>query len=116
MIGTGFLVGRDELTNFKFDPSRPHAGCRLCGRVFQSDQNRLGSWEGMPEWRVYHNKLHSEADHRLFRLSGRKFSPEAVQRLTSYGIVDFGGILVDDEVSHSAATAPRAPIDDVEGS
>jgi hypothetical protein len=115
-LGLGFLIGRSALTNFKFAPDKPYAGCRICGEVFQSDANRLGSWDGIAEWRIRHNKRHQEWEHLQFAASGRKFSPEAQHKLVTLGVIDFMGILVDDEISAACREAPRAPANDVEGS
>lgn len=116
MIGTGFLLGREGLTNFLFDPGRPYAGCCICGEVYQNAFNRQGSYEGLKEWRERHNKTHSERQHIQLIKSGRRFTPEAAQRLATLGIIDFGVLAMDPEYAHAYATAPRAPINDVEGS
>ena len=116
MIGRGFLIGASALTNFKFDQSRPYAGCRICGELYQSDENRLGSSNGIQEWRTSHNKLHNEREHINFIRSNRSFTPEAAQRLASFGIIDFGGLLTEPELTHAYATAPATPLNDVEGS
>jgi hypothetical protein len=109
-------VGLNALTNFKFDPSKPYAGCRLCGELFQSDANRLGSEQGLSEWRSNHNKQHQEHEHIQLLRSGRNLTPEAAQRMAPFGIIDFGAILADHEMAHAYATAKRAPDNDVEGS
>jgi len=116
MIGTGFLIGKEELTNFLFDPSKPYAGCRICGEVYQSDLNRLGLMDGIDEWRIKHNKRHPERIHVQFIKSNRIFSPEAAQKLAPLGVVDFASILIDQESAHALGTASRAPNNDVEGS
>lgn len=116
MIGTGFLVGRDLLINFKFDPAHPYAGCRICGAVYQSTINRTGSTAGLTEWRVLHNKRHTEKEHLELVASGRNLTPEAAQKLATYGIIDFTGLVLDNELAHAYAEAPRAPLNDVEGS
>jgi len=116
MISHGMAVGLNALTNFKFDPSKPYAGCAICGDLFQSDLNRNGSQVGISEWRTDHNKKHSEREHISFIRSGQKFTPEAAQKLAPFGIIDFGSILTSPEHAHAYATAPRAPINDVEGS
>lgn len=114
-IGFGFLLGRSALVNFKFDPTKPYAGCRLCGEAFQSDTNRMGSQEGLLEWRVNHNKKHSDREHIQLIKSGRNFTPDAAHKLAALGIIDFAGILNDAELASAYAEAPRAPTDDVQG-
>lgn len=116
MIGTGFLVGKSELTNFLFDPSKPYAGCRICGEVFQSAINRLGSTDGITDWRMKHNRKHNERAHVSLIKSGRNFTPDAAQRLAPLGVIDFTSMLADQESAHALRTAPRAPNNDVEGS
>lgn len=116
MFGRGFLVGSEALINFRFDQSKPYAACRICGEIYQGDQNRMGSEAGLSEWRSSHNKLHPDREHISLIRSGRKFTPEAAQRLATFGIIDFAGLLVDPELTHAYATAPRAPLNDVEGS
>lgn len=116
MISRGMAIGLNYLTNFKFDPSLPYAGCKLCGELFQSDANRMGSEQGLLEWRISHNKLHSDKEHVSLLRSGRSFTPEAAHRMAPFGIIDFGSILSDAEMAHAYATAGRAPNNDVEGS
>jgi hypothetical protein len=116
MISRGMAVGLNYLTNFKFDPAFPYAGCKLCGELFQSDANRMGSEQGLSEWRLNHNKQHQDHEHVSLIRSGRRFTPEAAQRLAPYGIIDFWAILSDPETAHAYATADRAPNNDVEGS
>jgi len=65
------------------------------------------------EWRNRHNKMHTEAEHRAFRASGRTFSPEAALKLAPYGLVSLDDAQ-EDEVAHAMLEAPRAPVDDVE--
>jgi hypothetical protein len=115
-LGLGFLIGRSALVNFKFDPQYPYAACRICGEAFQSDKNRLGSQEGLLEWRINHNKLHADREHVQLIKSGRKFTPDAAHKLAALGIIDFDAILADPEMASAYAEAPRAPVNDVEGS
>jgi len=119
-------VGRiGELTGLQFDPTCNHAGCGICGEVFQSPLDRLqsptvGEWskalELRTEWRIRHAGTHTAAQHRQLRLSGLFALPEAAQKLASYGIIPLTDTVRHDEVSHALLESPRAPSDDVEGS
>jgi hypothetical protein len=118
LIATGFLFGRNELTGFNFDPSKPYAGCRICGKVYQppfAESNDVSTELALNLWRGSHNKTHSEMQHKLLIASGRTFTPEAAQRLSQYGIIDLGGLVIDDEVSHALRVVNARPTDDAEG-
>lgn len=116
MIARGFLIGASALINFKFDQSKPYAACRICGEAFQSDANRMGSKAGLSEWRIAHNKLHSDREHIQLIKSRRYFTPEAAHRLAPLGIIDLGALVLDEEYISAYREAARAPNNDVEGS
>ena len=108
----------------EFDPSCTHAGCGICGEVFQSALDRLksptvGEWHralGMrTEWRIAHARTHTTAEHRQLRVSGLFALPEAAQKLASYGIIPLTDTVRHDEISHALFESPRAPADDAQG-
>jgi hypothetical protein len=119
------IVGQSLLTNFTLRKDRRYAGCRICGVLFQPDVLRepfeptlleaLNAEVEIAEWRVRHNKTHTTTQHRQFRDTGLVFSPEAAQRLAPFGLVAIDDA-VGEEVSQALLEAPRAPMDDVEGS
>lgn len=117
---TGMAVGLDSLSGLKFSPHKPFAACRLCGAVYQSERDRTEPWSDELRtyhdvWRGVHNRKHSEFEHKMLALSGRQLTPEAAYRLAPYGVIPMLDIVLDDEVKHAMATAPRAPQDDAEG-
>lgn len=121
------IVGQ-QFTTLSIRKDREFAGCRLCGRLFQS---RLAielsddEWESDPhlfahavavetaEWRVKHNKTHSEKEHLAFVASGRTLTPEAAVKLAPFGLVPVADAQ-DTEIAQALLEAPRAPIDDVD--
>jgi hypothetical protein len=118
MIGTGFLFGRSELTGFNFDPSLPYAGCGICGKVYQPRFARphdILTAVAITNWRKKHNESHTEREHLQLKASGRKMTPEAAQRLSQFGIIDFEGMVMDDEIAHALRVVNARPTDDAEG-
>lgn len=113
-VAMGFLFGAGELTNFEFDSTKPYAGCRLCGVLYQTPANRLGDVEGLALWREIHNKKHTEKEHIALIHSGRWATPEAAQKLAPFGIFSPSDVLFDNEVNDALAKAPRTPSDDSE--
>lgn len=120
-------IGLTSLEGFGYDPKRPARHCRLCGASFQPALARAAEYEAneeiklaveilLQEWTVNHNKRHTPKEHRNFRMSGRFLTPEAAEKLIPLGIYPVQDIVMDDEVRHAAAIAPRKPTDDVEGS
>lgn len=125
----GMAIGLQDLEGLKFDPQADHAGCKLCGAVYQSDLDRTVARklrQGVPraslqgrineayrlrqEWRSTHA--------RVCKYKGAAppvggFSAEAALCLTPLGTFP---LLPNQEVAHAMAEAPRAPLDDVEGS
>lgn len=64
------------------------------------------------KWRKRHNRTHSTREHAALEKSGRMLTPDAAYRLTPFGFID---IDPDEEVAQAMLQAPRAPVDDVEG-
>ena len=118
------MVGSEGLTGFVFDPSKNHAGCGICGEVFQSILDRLQwptyeEWQRAldmrTEWRIKHARTHSSAQHRQLKESGLFALPEAAGKLASFGIIPLTDTILHDEVAHALLEAPRAPTDDASG-
>lgn len=103
-----------------FDASKPHAGCGICGAVFQSDYDRSGvdpytATIMRTDWRIAHSRRHSQTEHRQLANSGLFALPEAAQKLASYGIIPLTDTVRHDEVSYALFESPRAPTDDADG-
>lgn len=106
-------------------PDRDHVMCCICGKVFQPALNRLPiehiteetqytATGQRKEWSRIHARTHPQRVHDRLRQSGRLFTPEATEKLASYGISPVGDMVFDGEVAHAALLAPRCPTDDVE--
>ena len=116
---TGATVGLNTLPGLDFDPECSFAFCGICGRVFQSDLDRAQPDGDSPEamelrtaWRIRHAKGHTERQHYELLMSNRKFTPEAAEKLASFGIIDLDG---DDEVNHALLLSKPIPQNDCEG-
>jgi len=118
------MPGHKALEGFVFDPTKNHAGCGICGKVFQSDLDRLSSPTSQDlvealhkrtEWRLNHARTHSDAEHRQLAQSGLFALPEAAEKLASFGIIPLTDTVKHDEVSYALLEAKRAPSDDAEG-
>ena len=118
------MPGHKALEGFVFDPTKNHAGCGICGKVFQSDLDRLSSptsedlveaLHKRTEWRLNHARTHSDAEHRQLAQSGLFALPEAAEKLASFGIIPLTDTVKHDEVSYALLEAKRAPSDDAEG-
>jgi hypothetical protein len=117
VVATGFAVGLDSLTNFEFRPDKPFRACLICGAIFQKTLDRLYpesllAADERKQWAVKHAKQHPQHLHEQLRLSGNFALPEAAQRLQAFGIFSLNDLVLDNEVAHALATAPRAPQDD----
>lgn len=127
LIGTGFAVGLEQLTNFEFDLNRPYTACLLCGVVYQSEidrkvppgeephnsliariaKERRGNWA-----RAHAATEHTLDEHAELARSGRTMTPQAAQKLSAYGIIDITDMVVDDEVADALAKASSTPLED----
>jgi hypothetical protein len=118
------IVGQ-SLTSLTIRKGREHAGCRICGAVFQArlaietpddcytlQVQALVAAETR-EWRDRHNKRHNKREHLSFRASGRTYTPEAALRLAPFGFAALDSV-EDEEVAQAMLEAPRAPFDDVD--
>lgn len=124
LVLTGGMVGADALTGFVFDPSKNHAGCGICGEVFQSNLDRLQTptyeeymraLDKRTEWRIKHARTHTPAQHRQLHISGLFALPEAATKLAAFGIIPLTDTVRHDEIGHALFEAPRAPTDDASG-
>jgi len=118
------MPGRDDLTNLQFDPTCNYAGCGICGKVFQSDLDRVLHPEPYQQvealrmrtdWRLRHARTHSEAQHRQLQESGLFALPEATEKLAAFGIIPLTDTVKHEEVNSALLAASRAPTDDAEG-
>lgn len=111
----------------EFMPNRDYTYCRICGTIFQPSLNRVPSQEYTAEvilaanilrreWSQSHAATHTATEHRQLALSGRHCTPEALQKLVPYGIIPVSDISLDTESERAGLEAPRAPVNDVEGS
>lgn len=117
-------AGIDEDT---FMPEAPLAGCRLCGRVFQtkfhrelhrlrrsgeSDELHLDLLQKVLDlnavWREKHTKRnHSDEEVERFTRTGFAFTPKASNVLAPFGIFPLGKMHV--EIDDAMFEAPRKP-------
>lgn len=117
----GFQLDNPDMD---FMPNMDHAGCSICGAVFQSplDRKTLKSPAEVhtahtlrQQWRVRHAKQHPQREHDQLKISGRKFTPEAARRLAAFGIIPLSDLVKDEEVASALSDAPRNPVNDSEG-
>jgi len=112
------IVGQPDSLEFRKD--RDHTFCAICGKVFQPALNRLPDeyygdsaiYEASVQrraWAIKHAKTHPEREHLELRASGRMLTPEAIQKLTAYGIIPLSDIVFSGEHEESGRTAPRMP-------
>jgi len=110
----GGLIGTPKDTNF--DQRYPHSFCYMCGAVFQSDLDRVDNPNFKTRynadslrsiWRHKHSDSHPMQDHIEYRAAGRLFTPQAIQRLSTYGIYPVSDQVFSEEHEQAAATAPR---------
>lgn len=110
----------------EFMPNRDHTWCAICGAIYQHPLSRLPFDELNAEvslttllarkaWAKKHAKTHSNREHAQLRISGRKVTPEAALRLSTYGIIALTDIVMSEEHERAAREAGRKPLNDVEG-
>lgn len=106
-----------------FDPTCDYAGCRICGDVFQSGLDRkpertayeqVRAVKLRVEWRIKHDKTHTDAERRQLIASGRQCTPEAAQKLAPLGVYPLSDLVFSEETAHAMGTAPRMPTQDSE--
>lgn len=123
---TGLIVGASVLQDegMLFKPDRPFTGCRICGTLYQSDLDRLDhptaeeqydALELRKSWSMVHARTHTFKEHVSLELSQLWCTPEASQKLATYGVVAMGDMLVSTETEHAMRIASNRPADDVEG-
>ncbi len=110
-----------------FDVAKPYAACLICGMVYQTAEDRLLTpsdkkhafrKQVRDNWRLYHAGGHTSWQHRELegaKAAGFDATPEAVQRLASYGIYVMQDLVGSDEHAAAGREAPRAPQTDAEG-
>lgn len=132
-------AGRDALVNYEFVLEAPWKACRLCGAVYQSDLDRqayafyqndehymaqfieLAGRRRRERWLKLHNRRRHPnyfAEVRQLESSGLPYTPEAAQCLSTYGIIYMGDVpsKYENEIADALFEAPRAPINDADGS
>jgi hypothetical protein len=115
-------LGLTEL-GAKFDMKFPYTGCRICGAISQTDEDRhaktprqtLDAYLNRLEWRRKHSRTHPQHMHDQLERSGAYMTPEAASRLASYGIISVADMALIDEHWHAGRESPRIPANDVEG-
>jgi hypothetical protein len=122
---TGLMPGYTVLQDagMEFDPNMPFSGCLICGTVFQSEQCRVENPTPAivnqarlvrKQWTLDHARTHTLEEHAALAKSGRTFTPEAAQKLATYGVIAIGGMVLDKEIEDAMRNAPRAPSDDAD--
>lgn len=114
---TGATVGLNTLAGLLFDPDKPFTGCRVCGAIYQSPQDRRYgdtevTREGRRLWSVVHSRRHLPGEHVALAKSGKWCTPEAAKELAAFGV-----ITLDDGDEYVAALLESNPIptNDAEG-
>jgi len=124
-MGLFVTVGGLGDPQLKFDGRYPHSGCRICGRVYQSPQDRLDNPTDeqrfaaqllRDNWRTTHATTRTQAEHDALRRSGLLCTPEAAYELARHNIAPVTDLVQSEEHAHAAAEAPRAPHNDADGS
>jgi len=116
----GFKVDDPDMD---FNPNFDHAGCQLCGRVFQSELDRKENrslqevqtaYTLRQQWRVKHARLHTANERAKLLKSGNMVTPEAAQRLAGFGIIPLTDLVNDAEVSVALLESDPVPDMDAE--
>jgi hypothetical protein len=118
----GLIVGSDP--NLLFDPNCPYTGCRICGKVYQSEFDRtVGDFRHnmtalnlRKVWSVSHAKEHSSKEHLSLAYSGRWCTPEAAQKFAEYGIIAISDMVLSMEHEQALMESTSMPRVDAEGS
>ena len=115
-----------EAQGMVFNPQRDYVACAICGAIYQHFLSRLPEHEITAEgilqaqlarmaWSRKHARTHLQKEHDDLAASGRKMTPEAALRLSTYGIIAYTDGLYSDEHNAAMREAPRKPVNDVEG-
>lgn len=117
----GIMVGTPD--GYTFTASAPHTYCRICGAVYQTQQDRdsvLNYQLRVPatlrrkRWSFEHAATHSIRLHQAFAASGRYMTAEAAHKLVPLGIIPLSDMALDPATEQAANEAPRldAPTQD----
>jgi hypothetical protein len=110
----GMLVGKPE--GYLFDSTAPHTYCRICGTVYQTQQDRdsvldytirVAATLRRKRWAFQHASTHSMAEHNDLIVSGRYMTPEAANKLVPLGVIPISDMIFDTATEQAAAEAPR---------
>jgi hypothetical protein len=120
-IEGGLLFAPSDL---QFDPGRPYTYCRICGVVYQEPRDRQAytiedTFDRMmirKAWSHNHAKSHSEREHAQLQSSGLWCTPEAANKLASYGIHAIGSGVLSEEHRAALLESSSLPNNDCEGS
>lgn len=139
---TGMTMGLNAKTlpGLVFDVDASFTGCLICGEVYQSRLDRkckrinddlthpqhhlLDSFMDMAlnmrkQWDRSHSKTHTQQQHADLRQSGLFCTPEAALKLTPLGVIGLEHANTSStqatEVADAMYEAPRAPLNDVQG-
>ena len=120
LLATGAAVGLNSLVGLLFRADRPYTICRLCGKVYQTANDRaLGNCpltlDDRKKWSLKHAKEHSDNEHRLLALSGLVVTPDAAIELAAFGIIPVSDLVLNDEVESALAESKPVPFNDAEG-
>lgn len=127
----GAAVGLKSLTGLNYDPAFSYAGCRICGKVYQSeaDRNPVGLLSRNPRfctieevnafatelrrnWSRKHAKEHSDKEHLDLAYSGQWCTPEAALLLAAFGTIPLTG---DASIEQALLESSPVPLNDCEG-
>jgi len=122
LYATGLLIGKPA--EMMFEPAMPFVCCVICGEVFQSNLDRypqnpqetVDAALRRREWARKHARIHPNWQHERLVKSGRMCTPEAAQKLATYGVIPLSDMVLDPEHEAALAEAPRLATDDAEGS
>ena len=121
LFGAGFAIGLETLVNLEFRADRPYRACLLCGRIYQTDDDRdlsvcnsLNAVGRRQEWALIHAQRHPASLHRQLRQSGNGILPEAAYKLAAFGLIDISGLLFDEEIKAAYAESSATPTFDAD--
>lgn len=115
-------IGLTEL-GAKFRMDSAWTACRLCGRVFQSDLDRLKGATNQQlvdalvkrrDWSFKHARVHPQWEHDQLEQSGNYMSPDAALKLASFGIIALSDMALHNEHWNAGRESSRAPNNDCE--
>ena len=118
------LVGL-ESPDLKFNLSRPFVCCKLCGAVYQTEEDRsipptnppelvIPAKERRDNWAQLHAKAHTEREHAMLIMSGMWCSDIAANKLASYGIINMTDGAINPDIYSALKESPAIPLSEVE--